>query len=156
MANPLTDKLETTIRALANKATQSMTGILSRSLTKPIDSGGIINRLGITVTRQGDLITAETDFPSYAYWVDKGRGKGKMPPEQPIKDWVKKHNIAESAVFPIRRKIGREGTQATNFTTPLLRMVEMIRKTVSVEAVTMVQNSVYQEAKTLGDISVKL
>lgn len=152
----LTDKLENTIRSLAVKATQSMRGILTRSLARPIDPNGIIGHLDINVVRSGNIITAATDFPDYAYWVDKGRRSGKMPPEQPIKDWVKKHNIAESAVFPIRRKIGREGTEATNFTTPLQRMVEMIRKTVSMNAVTYIQDNVYQSAKTIGDITVKL
>lgn len=152
----LIDTLEKTVRTLAVKATASMQNILSRTLAKPIDTGGIFSKCGLTVTRNGETITVETDLPDYAYWTDKGRRAGKMPPEKPIKDWVKKHNISEAAVFPIRRKIAEKGTKATNFTTPLQRMIEMIQKSVSIEAVTVLSNEVYEEAKTLKDIDIKL
>lgn len=122
--------LEKSIRSLAEKATIGMGNLLKKSLATPIDSNGIIGHLDLKVTRNGDTsITIETQFPDYAYFVEHGRGPGKMPPERPIKDWVKKHNISEDAVFPIRRKIGREGTKAHPFTEPLRRMIEMITKT---------------------------
>lgn len=51
-----------------------------------------------------------------------GRGAGKMPPREPIREWVIKHNIfnlaqepkqykIDSAVYGICRKIGLEGTK---------------------------------------------
>lgn len=52
--------------------------------------------------------------PNYFYRV-VGRGPGRMPPKQPILDWVYskglKGKVAERRAFLIRRKISKEGTQ---------------------------------------------
>ena len=47
----------------------------------------------------------------YALYADKGRKSGKMPPYQPIADLLKLKGIPESAIYPIRKKIEREGTE---------------------------------------------
>lgn len=54
-----------------------------------------------------------------------GRRPGRRPPSEPIRAWVKIKNIAgkwgvseDSAVFLVRRKIGREGTPAQPFMLP--------------------------------------
>lgn len=54
-------------------------------------------------------------MPSYATWADSGRGAGVMPPKKNIEDWAKDRGIPESAVYPIRRKIGRFGTTGKDF-----------------------------------------
>lgn len=153
----LIDALEKTISALAQKATSGMQSILAKELFKPVDTSGIISKCGLTVVRKGDTqIEVSTNFPDYAYYVKYGRGSGKMPPKEPILDWVRKHNISEAAVFPIRKKISKEGTKGVDFTTPLFRMIEMIKKTVAVDAVTIIENDIYKDVKTLKDISFKL
>ena len=160
---PFIDTMQRSIEALAEKATQSMTNILNRSLAKPIDPNGLISRCGLTVLRKGSsIIEVSTDFPQYAYWANRGRGTGKMPPDEPIRDWVKAHNISEDAVFPIRRKMAMEGSKRfrennpVGMFTPLARMIEMIRKTISIDAVKVMQDQVYKNAKVLEDISFKL
>ena len=149
--------LEKSIKALADKATIGMTSLLSKSLSRPINSDGIINHLKLDVKRVGDsVITVETQFPKYAYFVEHGRGPGKMPPEKPIKDWVKRHNISEDAVFPIRRKIGKEGTKAQPFTEPLRRMIEMITKTCLSFGAKYVKEDISNDLSNLTELNVNL
>lgn len=160
---PLIDTLQRSIEALAAKASQSMKNILNRSLAKPIDPSGLISKCELTVTRKSNtIIEVSTDFPQYAYWANRGRGTGLIPPDKPIRDWVKAHNISEDAVFPIRRKMAQEGSKRfrennpVGMFTPLERMIEMIKKTISVDAVTIMQHQIYTNAKVLEDISFKL
>jgi hypothetical protein len=51
-----------------------------------------INVLPVEAVNGGYMITIEMN--DYGYWVDKGRkNSSKMPPIQPIKDWVTKRAI---------------------------------------------------------------
>jgi hypothetical protein len=63
----------------------------------------------------GNLINISLSMPAYAHWADTGRGPGKMPPEAPIMSWMEYHAIPLSALWPIRIKIGEEGTEGRNF-----------------------------------------
>jgi hypothetical protein len=40
-----------------------------------------------------------------------GRGPGKRPPEDPIRRWVLFKGISTNAIWPIRVKIGKQGTR---------------------------------------------
>lgn len=124
-----TEALEKTIRALADKATKGMQTLLSRQLIPPINPRGLTSNCNLIVNRMGSVITVESHFPDYAAYVQFGRRPGKMPPEKPIADWVRMHNIAPDAVFPIRKKIAREGTKPKPFTEPLRRMINLVEKT---------------------------
>lgn len=153
----LIDALYNTIVQLSLRATQGMQSLLQKGLCQPIDPSGIYSKTNITVTRKSDtLIELHTNFPPYAYFTRYGRRAGKMPPDKPIRDWVLKHNIAEAAVFPIRRKIGREGTKGVNFTTPLERMIEMIRKTVSMKAALDVKKNIVGTFEDLTNIEASI
>lgn len=151
-----TDALEKSIRALADKASLGMQSLLSKSLFPPIDPNGIIGHTDLKVTRTGNIITVETQFPPYAYFVQNGRRAGKMPPDQPIRDWVKKHNISEDAVFPIRRKIGKEGTKPKPFIEPLRRMIEMVTKTCLQWGANFVKEDISNDLSNLTDIEVTM
>lgn len=52
--------------------------------------------------------------PAHIEFMERGRGPGKFPPEEPILNWVKAKGLSsdniKSLVFLIRRKIAREGT----------------------------------------------
>lgn len=150
------ERLEKTIRALADKATQGMNSLLSKSLIPPIDPSGIISKTNLIVNRMGTVITISTQFPDYAYWVEHGRRPGKMPPEKPIADWVQKHNISPDAVFPIRKKIAEEGTSPRPFTEPLRRMIEMITKTCLQWNAKFVMEETKSELSTLEDVEISL
>jgi hypothetical protein len=61
-------------------------------------------------------ITAGGPAAPYAIVLHEGRRPGgKMPPDEPIRDWVKRHGIPEEAVFPIRRAIAERGTVGSKF-----------------------------------------
>lgn len=69
-------------------------------------------RYSVYSTRMGSAL----DFYNkeyHAVFVLKGRRAGaRMPPHQPIFDWVMRHIGDERAVFPIRRAIARRGIAA--------------------------------------------
>lgn len=160
----LQDALYNTILKLTGKASVGMESILKKTLTPPPSPEGIMSKLKMKVDRHDPIITIETQFPEYAYYTEHGRGEGKMPPYEPIRDWVERHwsvigrgdsNI-ESVTYLIRRKIGREGTQGKGFALPLNRMIEMITKTASQVGATVVEDELYSGVKTLKDMNVKL
>lgn len=158
----LRDAILNTIQALTKKATIGMTSIMRKSFASPINPNGIITKTGFNITERGDIITVSTEFPDYAYWANRGRGPGKMPPDAPIRDWVKRHNIAEDAVFPIRRRMAEEGSKRfrdnnpVNFTEPLRRMLELMNKTLRVVSVEYTKNELYPWAKELESESVNV
>lgn len=58
----------------------------------------------------------EISMPGYALYVNDGRKPGsKMPPATPIKEWMERKSIPLSALYPIRRKIGRDGIKPRPF-----------------------------------------
>ena len=63
----------------------------------------------------------ELELPSYAQWVDSGRGPGKMPPDEPIRDWVSRRNIKitditeDQFIYATRRLIAIRGVRGTDF-----------------------------------------
>lgn len=73
----------------------------------------------------------------YAPFVEFGRGPGKMPPDEPIRYWIRRKGklgksttvtrqttdgdvtmTLDAAVFALRRKIGRFGTQKQPYLAP--------------------------------------
>lgn len=47
------------------------------------------------------------EYPEYGKWIERGRGKNKrMPPEEPILNWMGRKGINKKWLFPIRRNIG--------------------------------------------------
>lgn len=160
----LKDAILNSINALCEKATKGMTSIMRKSFASPINPNGIITRTGFNITESGNIITVETQFPDYAYWANKGRGTGLMPPDAPIRNWVKRHNISEDAVFPIRRKMANEGSKRfrennpVNFTEPLRRMLELMNKTLTVVSVEYIEHNLYPWAKELSkeELNIKL
>lgn len=149
--------LKTTIEQICLKTSAGMKGLLSKSLAVPISPDGIISKTGLLVTETPTMITIQSQLPDYAYWVEHGRRPGgKMPPEAPIKDWVKKHNIAEDAVFPIRRKIAKEGIAPKPFTEPLRRMIDLIRSACLSSFELTINETAKNELTSLKDIEIKL
>lgn len=156
----LIDALYNSITALSGKATKGMDALLKKpypsGLARPYRVGGIIDRTKLQVERHDPVITVYTDFPSYAYYVEHGRGPGGKPPVSPLIEWCKQHSIPEDAAWGIRNKIAKEGTKGKNFATPLRRMVEMVVKTCSQVGASVVEDEVYSGVKTLEDINVQL
>lgn len=145
---------------MSQKATKGMVSILQRNLYPPIRTDGIISHTDISVTKDDQIITIETHFPDYAYFVEYGRRPGKRPPIEPIRDWCYLHNLPEGMEWYIQKRIGKKGTQGKHFLLPLQRMLEMVQKTMSqvakVEVLATYNNTVYAETETLRELKVTL
>lgn len=156
----LIDKLYNSCVLMSQKATKGMVAILQKTLYPPIRNGGIINHTDISVTKDGQVITIETHFPDYAYFVEYGRRPGKRPPIEPIRDWCYLHNLPEGMEWYIQKQIGKRGTQGKHFLLPLQRMLEMVQKTMSqvakVEMVATYKNLVYEGTETLRELKVTM
>lgn len=53
---------------------------------------------------------------SYGHFVEQGRNPGKMPPDSPIRSWVRENLLSStisinSLTYLVRRKIGKLGTK---------------------------------------------
>ena len=73
---------------------------------------------------------------SYIYYLDQGRGPGKFPPVNNIRDWVRqKLNIEEAKVngvaFLVGRKIATEGTAIYNDKSKGIELDNLIDKTIN-------------------------
>lgn len=118
-----------TCQRLAQKATLGMNTILRRTLIPPINSTGVISKTGITVTPTPTGVIVESHLPSYAIFTDRGRRAGKRPPVKSLTDWCRRHGMAGKE-YAVATNIAKHGTVGKHFTTPLQRMVEMLRKTI--------------------------
>lgn len=149
--------LKNTIEQICIKTSANMRGLLSKNLAVPISPDGIISKTGLIITETDNSIKIETQLPDYAIFVEKGRRPGKMPPDAPIRDWVKKHNISEDAVFPIRRKIGKEGIEPRPFASePLRRMVELIKNACMSSFTESIKKDIKDELSRINDININL
>lgn len=95
--------IEGTARSLAPKDT----GRLAGSITHQISGGGanLQSKIGPSV--------------GYGLVVEKGRGAGKpMPPEGAIAGWAARKGIPASALYVLRRSIGRKGIKARPYMKP--------------------------------------
>lgn len=68
-------------------------------------------RFDLPAGTRPELVGTLTNDAPHAYYAEHGRGPGRMPPDEPIRAWVRARGIDERAVFLIRRKIAREGTE---------------------------------------------
>lgn len=70
--------------------------------------------------------------PSYTKYMLFGRPKGKMPPQEPIEDWMSRYGIKGSS-WAIRYKIAKEGTSnygnyKNDFISPVLpKIVQSVK-----------------------------
>lgn len=137
-----------------------MNQILQRNLIPPISPNGIISQTGIDVSKKGDIITLQTHFPSYAWFVEYGRKAGKKSPIEPIREWCKLHNLPDGMEWYMQYKIGATGTKGKHFLEPLRRMLEMLQKTMKTQAtihyMADYQNTIYSDTEMLRQIKLTL
>jgi hypothetical protein len=105
-------KFNTEIRNEMSRKGLDTTGKASASL-RVVKSANIIASVGI----------------DYIEYLNRGRGPGKQPPLEKIKQWVEAKNL-EVAPFVIARKIGREGTEIFRDRTKGLMLEPKIEDTV--------------------------
>lgn len=122
------DRLLLSLMQITSKTSESMRQNLSHTLSAPASQNGILSKLGLSVTTNGENIVIQSNLPDYAIYVEKGRGPGKMPPQGVLVPWLKLHGIDEAAEFPIRRKIAKQGTKPHPFLNPLTKLVSKIKR----------------------------
>lgn len=93
------------------------------TIHKSMDSsgaGGLKEQISIDITKNGFTILA-TDAVVFA---NSGRKPGKMPYSEWLKPWAEKRSIPLTALYPIARKIGQDGTKGKFFLNVLDKVFE--------------------------------
>lgn len=151
------DKLLLSLMQITNKTSESMRQNLLHTLSMPASQNGILSKLGLSVTTNGDTIVIQTHLPDYAIYVEKGRGPGKMPPQGVLVPWLKLHGIDEAAEFPIRKKIAKQGTKPHPFLNPLTQLVGKIKRECLKIAKGNIQEVLSEDLKTVPtEVYVKM
>lgn len=87
-------------------------------------SGTLVKSMSHKVKSAGGKVLIEVVAEDYFRFVDKGRRAGaKMPPVEPIRQWLKLKGIRPELEFPIRRSIARKGIKALNILNPTIDKV---------------------------------
>lgn len=100
------DGIAAMLHALGGSAVAELTRVTTEK--KVIAFGGFVRGWKFKM-RGSNTVVVYNDAP-YAEFVERGRGPGKMPPQDAIERWCDLKGIPRRAVYPIRRKIGDEGT----------------------------------------------
>lgn len=98
-----------------------------KTIHKSMDKKGassLKSKITITSSANGVSVIAEKS----AFFADKGRKAGKMPYSEDLKPWAKKRNIEDRALFPIARKIGRDGVEGKHFLDVVPKAIEVYMK----------------------------
>lgn len=153
----MNDKLLTSLTQIANQTSETMRQNLLHTLSMPASQNGILSKLGLSVTVNGDNIVIQSQLPDYAIYVEKGRGPGKMPPQGVLVPWLKLHGIDEAAEFPIRKKISKQGTKPHPFLSPLTQLVTKIKRECLKIVKENIKEVLSEDLKTVPtDINVKI
>ena len=68
---------------------------------------------------------ATLHMPYYAPFMLYGRGPGKMPPAEPIENWMQQQGIDGSS-WAIRKHIAEFGTKGNDFISPIMPQIKQI------------------------------
>ena len=85
---------------------------------------GYSGEFGTRTFFEMDVDSSNTPFavlhsPSYTPYMLYGRAPGKMPPAEPIENWMQKQGIDGSS-WAIRKHIAEFGTQGNDFIEPVM------------------------------------
>jgi len=120
-------------------------------------TGNAIKSLTVNVFQDGGKSVLRFSAIDYLEWIDKGRKPGRFPPLSAISKWATVKGISQRFVFPIARKIARDGIKATNVIRPTIKQVEkdfksnydkQLEKIVGVVIV----NDIFNQTNTKGQI----
>lgn len=95
-----------------------------------IATGELFNSIEKIVEIEDDYYSVKISLADYGKYVEKGRGPGKYPPPDAIRNWIEikpadiqpdlngKYPTVEQLTFLISRKIAEEGTEPHPFLEP--------------------------------------
>ena len=123
-----------------NPELKKLNKIFSDAITLAMSNDEVMNRHKEEIK----TIFSDNGFKIFGtpavYFGNYGRRPGRMPPKGKLLDWMSRHDIAVGAEFPIRRKIGREGTEGRHFLPDLKKETDAANK--------MILDSIYKTIKT--------
>lgn len=123
-----------------NSELKKLNKVFSDAITFAMSNDEVMNR------HKNEIETKFSDngfkiFGTVAvYFGNYGRRPGRMPPKDVLLDWMKRHDIEAGAEFPIRRKIGREGTEGHHFLPDFKKEIDAANK--------MILDSIFKSIKT--------
>jgi hypothetical protein len=105
--------LQSRIRAIINSKNKIATGKLEKSIDYAIGKDGA-----------GSYFVRLLAEPYWIYVNDGRRAGAKMPPKQPIDEWLKIKGIDLKYSYPIRVKIAKNGIPAVKFLETAIEQLE--------------------------------
>jgi len=121
-------------------------------------SGSLIRSLEVEIVQDGGKSVIRLSAVDYLRYVDQGRRPGgKMPPLQAISRWASIKGISQRAVFPIARKIAKEGIKKTDVISKTITATEQRysrefeRQLTNIVGVVVV-NDIFNQTNTRGQI----
>jgi len=148
-------ELNTVSQAYGDAIVKAMAANL-RTLGK-VASGDLIKSLTVNVFQDGGKSVLRLSAKDYLRFVDKGRKPGRFPPLSAISKWASIKGISQRFVFPIARKIARDGIKKTDVVNDTIVAVEkrynkvfdkQLEKIVGVVIV----NDIFNQTNTKGKI----
>ena len=126
---------------------QSITQAIKDTISKKrLDAtGNLSNSIETHFDIEGETYSVIIELADYWKYVEDGRGPGKFPPPDQIKDWIRFKRIVPSAqssrkvpsteqlAYLIGRKIATQGTKATHFLSETLESPEVLQMLEEIE-----------------------
>lgn len=110
---------ENLIKYLNQYGSEMISAMKQILVDKGKGNSNFIKTLNYRIEADVDVAFIQFEMEDYGKYLDRGRGPGKQPPLDVIKNWCVRNRIPEKAAFPIARKIGKFGLPGTNFLDPL-------------------------------------
>ena len=123
-------------------------------------TGNLIKSISVNILQDNDKSVIRFSAKDYLRWVDKGRSPGRFPPLSAISRWATVKGISQRFVFPIARKIAKEGIKKTDVVDKTITQVErefkpeyekQLKKIVGVVII----NDIFNQTNTKGQIIPK-
>jgi len=104
------------MESFSNEYGELLVGKLRKALADrdKYATGNLVDTMYYEVATADGKSVVRVNANDYLRFVDKGRAPGKFPPLSAISRWASVRLISQRAVFPIARKIARQGIPPTN------------------------------------------
>lgn len=108
-------QLKDNLRKLSERLEFDMKEIIE--LNGAIATGTLLNDLSVQFEKENDGYRIAVSYPFYGRFIDQGRNPSqRIPPLDAIREWTRIKGLPDDSVYPIARKIQREGYEGINFT----------------------------------------
>lgn len=129
-------EIDNRVYEICQEITQAIRDTIS---SKRLDaSGNLSNSIETYFDIEGETYSVIIELADYWKYVEDGRGPGKFPPPDQIKEWMRFKHVIPSAkssrkvpstdqvAYLIGRKIATQGTKATHFLSETLESPQVL------------------------------